>query len=126
MAPSAEERATVADWIVASCPADGAGMKDLGTLGGPKSRAHDINNAGQVVGSADLVDNGVVCSHAFVYSGGKMRDLNSLVDPAAGWSLLVATAINDSGQIAGYGTTPDGNTRAFLLTPTSKQEATNH
>ena len=46
-----------------------------------------------------------------------MLDLNALVDPAAGWILVHATAINDSGQIAGYGTAPYGNTRAFLLTP---------
>ena len=64
-------------------------------------------------------------SHAFVYDNekGTMIDLNSLVDSAAGWTLVLAGGINNSGQIVGYGTTPDGNTRAFLLTPIVVQEA---
>ena len=90
------------------------GMRDLGTLGGPISLASDVNNAGQVVGVADAADGG---SRAFLYSGGKMVDLNTLVDPAAGWTLLEAIAVNDSGQIAGFGKAPDGGGRAFLLTP---------
>ena len=101
-----------------------AGMKDLGTLGGPKSLALDINNLGQVVGSADCLDHAAGCNHAFLYASGKMIDLNSLVDPAAGWILLVATAINDSGQIVGLGVARDGRVRGFLVTPLSKREAT--
>ena len=46
-----------------------------------------------------------------------MIDLNSSLDSAAGWTLTCARAINDSGQIVGHGTAPDGNVRAFLLTP---------
>ena len=88
-----------------------AGMKDLGTLGGPNSFASNINNSGQVVGGAEGVAGGAAHIHAFLYSGGKMIDLNSLVDPSSGWTLGVATAINDLGQIAGVGTAPDGWTR---------------
>lgn len=55
-------------------------------------------------------------SHAFRYSGGKMEDLNSLIDAASGWELLTATAINNQGQIVGFG--KFGNRQhAFLLTP---------
>ena len=36
-----------------------------------------------------------------------MIDLNAAVDPALGWTLTSAKAVNDSGQIAGYGTAPD-------------------
>ena len=32
-----------------------------------------------------------------------MADLNSLIPVNSGWTLRVANAINDSGQIAGWG-----------------------
>ena len=47
-----------------------------------------------------------------------MTDLNSLVDPASGWNITIAQAINDSGQIVGGGTI-NGQTHAFLMTPTA-------
>jgi probable HAF family extracellular repeat protein len=43
-------------------------------------------------------------------------DLNDLIDPAAGWRLLYATAINNSGQIVGAGVY-DGREMAFRLDP---------
>ena len=46
-----------------------------------------------------------------------MLDLNTLIDPASGWVLNQARGINDSGQIAGFGTI-GGQTHAFLLTLT--------
>jgi probable HAF family extracellular repeat protein len=71
-------------------------MTDLGTVpGGSQSYAHDINDAGQIVGNTD--------TGAFLYNGGVMTDLNSLIDPASGWTLQAANAINDNGQIVGYG-----------------------
>ena len=45
-----------------------------------------------------------------------MQNLNELIDPQSGWTLIEATAINDSGLIVGYGTAATG-THAFLLTP---------
>ena len=58
-------------------------------------------------------------SHAFLYTDGKMFDLNSLVDASVGWTLLGGTAINDSGQIAGVGVGPDGKRceRSSLVAP---------
>jgi len=99
------------------------GMKDLGTLGGAESMAFSINAGGQVVGRADTA---AADSHAFLYNGaaGTMIDLNTLIDPALGWTLVDAKAISDSGQIVGQGATPDGNTRAFVLTPVSKTSKT--
>ena len=45
-----------------------------------------------------------------------MQNLNDLIDPASGWTLTQALAINTSGQIVGYGS--NGTyTEAFLLTP---------
>ena len=45
-----------------------------------------------------------------------MVDLNTLIDPLSGWELSAATAINDAGQITGYGVI-GGQNHAFLLTP---------
>ena len=89
-------------------------MQDLGTLGERMSIACGINNSGQITGASATVD-GLV--HAFLYSNGAMTDLNTLVDQGSGWTLLMGNAINDSGQIVGYGTNPAGREEAFLLTP---------
>jgi probable HAF family extracellular repeat protein len=67
---------------------------DLGALGSGYTEAFDINNHSQVVG-ADTVDGG------FLYEGGGLVRLNTLIDPASGWSIIDAHAINDAGQIAG-------------------------
>jgi hypothetical protein len=46
-----------------------------------------------------------------------MTDLNTLIDPASGWQLKYARAINDYGQIVGSGFNPSGYEHAYLLTP---------
>lgn len=46
-----------------------------------------------------------------------MADLNSLINPASGWSLNYAGAINERGQIVGSGHNSLGKYDAFLLTP---------
>jgi probable HAF family extracellular repeat protein len=95
----------------------GCEMKDLGTLGGPNSQAFGINANRLIVGSSDISAGG---EHAFVYDT-TMHDLNSssvTLDLPPGWVLMRANAINGGGQIVGYGTTPGGETHAFLLTPT--------
>jgi probable HAF family extracellular repeat protein len=88
-------------------------MHDLGTLGGDSSSANGINAAGQIVGNAATALDG---GHAFLYSGGTMVDLNSLLPPGTGWVLQDARAINDRGQIAGVGSV-NGTTRAFVMSP---------
>jgi probable HAF family extracellular repeat protein len=94
---------------------NGSTILDLGTLGGAESQADGINAAAAVVGWSNV---GTGDRHAFLYTDGTMVDLNSLVDPASGWTLVEATAINDAGQIAGYGLNDaTGDTEAFLLTP---------
>jgi probable HAF family extracellular repeat protein len=90
-------------------------MTDLGTLGGAQSDARGINNIGDIVGYA-WTSNGE--TSAFIYHDGVMTDLNSLVDPDFGYHLSVANAINDRGQIVGYGRAiANGVTTAYLLTP---------
>jgi probable HAF family extracellular repeat protein len=93
----------------------GGEVVDLGTLGGAKSSAADVNNKGQIVGYSEIAGG---ARRAFLYVGGVMTDLNSLLVPGTGWVLLSANAINDAGQIAGEGLV-NGETepRAFLLTP---------
>ena len=81
-------------------------MMDLGA-----GYAHDINASGQVVGYSSY-------QHPFLYDDGTLTDLNSLINPASGWSLYDANAINDSGQIVGVGVNSLGQQHAFLLTPT--------
>ena len=94
-------------------------IQDLGTLGGPLadySLAYGINDSGQVVGFSQI-DASQGTGSPFIYSNGVMQDLNSLIDPASGWTLENAYAINDSGQIVGNGTNALGQQDAFLLTP---------
>lgn len=77
--------------------ADGI-MHNLGSLmADAYSTAYDINNLGQVVGVADTAGG----MHGFLYEDGAMVDLNTLIDPASGWTIRDAQAINDIQQIAG-------------------------
>jgi probable HAF family extracellular repeat protein len=90
-------------------------LRDLGTLGGNQSEAYGINNAGQVVGYAE---NSSGVKRAFIYDGATMRNLNTLISPSSGWTLLEAKDINNQGQIVGSGSI-NNQTHAFLLAPLS-------
>ncbi|MHB8712883.1 MAG: DUF3466 family protein [Trichloromonadaceae bacterium] len=79
---------------------DGA-LRDLGTLGGHYSSAHDINSSDQVVGYSLTggTDEMGFINAAFLWDGNMMGDL--------GISHASASKINDAGQIVGeisYGT----------------------
>jgi probable HAF family extracellular repeat protein len=92
-------------------------VQDLGTLvGGSFSEAVGINATDKVVGGSSTSDGNF---HAFLYSDGVMRDLNSLIPANSGWTLTSAEAINGNGDIVGYGNNPDGLQHAFLLRPPS-------
>ena len=94
-------------------------MIDLGTFGGSISIAHGINNDGFVVGEASLPND--QDRHAFLYIPDKgMTDLNSLIAAGSGWTLHVAQAINDKGEIVGFGLI-NGKSRAFLLKPVHRK-----
>lgn len=77
---------------------DDGTLLDLGSLAGTDySYALGINNLSQVVGWYGDYSS----SRAFLYEDGMLRDLNALIDPASGWWVQDATAINDLGQIVG-------------------------
>jgi hypothetical protein len=72
----------------------------------------DLSDLGYVVGQT-------TSGSAYMWSeNGGLADLTSLVTDGsgAGWTLVEAEQMNDSGQIVGYGV-HDGVTHGFLLTP---------
>lgn len=80
---------------------------DLGVLRGDScSNAYFVNLRGQVVGtseSRDLCLRGVG-EHAFLREPGEpMVDLNTLIAPGVDLQLTYAVAINERGEIAGFG-----------------------
>jgi probable HAF family extracellular repeat protein len=91
-------------------------VEDLGIIGEPDeatSLALDINSWNQVVGVAQPEDGKL---KAFLWEKGKMINLNQVIDPHSGWQLLVASRINDKGEILGRGYLK-GSIHAFALEP---------
>ena len=109
-------------------------MVDLGTLPGDScSNAYYVNSRGQVVGTSE---NSVLCQvptgeHAFLWENdGPMVDLNTLIPPNSSLELTFAVAINDRGEIAGFGLPPDCAAaeiefcgHAYILIPCGLQDA---
>lgn len=120
-----------ADWNVVNRAFlwDGYVMHDLGSLTGySESYGYGINNLGQVVGSS--IDYGGMFGFgygnpnpqdfAFLYSAGNLWKLNNVLDTASqDWNILLATGINDNGQIAASGCHPQLGCRAVRLDPLS-------
>jgi probable HAF family extracellular repeat protein len=52
-----------------------------------------------------------------------MTDLNSLAPANSSLYLLTAFAINDSGEIVGFGATEDGDLHGFLAAPCGQSSA---
>ena len=102
------------------------GMQDLGTLPGDVNSAGlGINNRGEVVGASVGGDGNPLTGspRAFFRQSGVMSDLNALVQNNPPLYLLTAFAINDSGEIAGFGVTSGGDIHGFLATPCDRHHA---
>lgn len=107
-------------------------MINLGTLDSNDScsQAAAINNMGQVVGTsyARMPTNPYSGYRSFLWEHGGMTEpggfynlmFNNLLLNNSGWVLSSASAINNRGQIVGIGTF-NGQSRGFLLTPSSQQ-----
>ena len=121
----------------------GGDVTDLGTFGGPSSRAAAINDRGWVVGDSDTAQDG---PHAFLWRRGRVLDLGRPGEMSfavdvndrgqvlllrGGRSVLwqdgretdlgdlggdhtTAVALNERGQVAGRSETADGTVHAFL------------
>ncbi len=75
-----------------------------------------INDAGVVVGSVDGFAASPNATHALIEQGGLVQDLNALIDPASGITLMDAPSINNNGVIVA--TTSNGH--SVILTPETK------
>ena len=112
--------------VVGSCDKPGGNLHgvlwregktiDLGALSSEDhsvSTALDINIHSQIVGMSEISDDK---QRAFLWESGKIQNLNNLIQPHSGWLLLVASRINDAGEIVGRGSYRDG-IHSFLLVP---------
>lgn len=90
-------------------------MQDLGALSGDvASVSISINDAGVVVGtSLDVKFN----PRAFLWKGGVMTDLNTLIAGHSPLYLLTGCSINSRGEITGLGLTSTGEIHTYLATP---------
>ncbi len=97
-------------WTIPQDP-HSATASDLGN----NSSGFAVNSSGDVVG--DEVVSGAPVAFVKYHDGSSITSLNSLIPADAGIALQVATGINDSGQICGFGVAKDGQEHAFRLTP---------
>jgi hypothetical protein len=109
--------------------ASGTAAIELGNLGTDgngitNSYAYAVNSAGVAVGVAEKYSGGTNLGYRPVLwnSNGVAIDLNTLIDPAIGWTLNDAVGISDTNWVTGIGSfDPDGAgplnayQRAFLL-----------
>jgi probable HAF family extracellular repeat protein len=98
---------------------DGVMIDLLGDKGGIFSAAYDINDSGQILG--EYSSNTFSQTHSFLYDleADTFTDLKFLPEVInAGFNYFVASAINDLGQIIGYGANKNtGIQQALLLNP---------
>ena len=86
--------------------------------GGQDSQAFGLNNSDWIVGWSEInhpLHSAQGDHHAVLWRGGIAYDLNALIPTDSGWVLEEASAVNNKGQIVGYGTF-HGASHAFLLT----------
>ncbi len=113
-------------WYLGPLTPTPTGIVNLGVAANhhTHSDALGVNNRHEAVGwSGTSISSSVLANQvAVVHKNGRMHDLNRLIPANSAWRLLVASDINDAGQIVGWGyrITPlpvVPEVRAFLLTP---------
>lgn len=98
----------------------GTGLQDLGTLGGVRSGARFINDAGQVAGWAF---NAAGATRAFRYSGGVMQDLGTI----GGTGTTEAVGMNAAGLVIGNWLDQEsGERRGFIHDGTTLRDLGSH
>lgn len=86
----------------------------LGTLGGRDSRAHGINDSGQVTGYSDIAAPSPQVGeepHAFIFQNGVFQDIGAGSNTIS----TIATSINASGQVAGHAGSNTSDRGAFVF-----------
>ncbi|HKU26493.1 MAG TPA: hypothetical protein VJQ54_13545 [Candidatus Sulfotelmatobacter sp.] len=79
-------------------------IKDLGTVPGDScSWAWGLNSRDQVVGISLPAPCDRSVAHAFLWEGGSMVDLNTLIPSGSGLTLVYGIAISEKGEIVGIG-----------------------
>ncbi len=115
-------------WDAATTAATELGNLGTSSSGSTFSYAVAINSAGAAVGYADKYTGGTLVGRRAVLwdLDAVAFDLNTLIDPASGWTLTEARGISDTNWVTGIGLfDPDGAgallayDRAFLLDVTS-------
>jgi len=80
------------------------------------STALAINASGHILGQALSYCDGGACESDYTSLDGALIPLGYLTPVGSGWEWMSGAAINDAGQIAGFGINTNGF-RAFLMTP---------
>jgi probable HAF family extracellular repeat protein len=98
------------------------GIRDLGLMSSDptdvSNTAFEINDRGQVVGAS--CDVTMQICRGYIWQNGVMTDVNDLLPEDSPLYVILATAINDAGQIAGLAIDlGSGEAHAFLATPTA-------
>ena len=92
-------------------------MTDLGTLVTEIcSNAVSINQRGQILGYSTPVCNSNTF-HPVLWENGIIYDLGALIVPGSDITLGEFSTLNDRGEMAGFGTLPNGDLHAVLLIP---------
>jgi uncharacterized membrane protein len=91
-------------------------VTDLGASLAGDSYANGLNDFGEIVGTCY---DPVLGPRACIFANGSAIDLNTLIDPAAGWTLAYANDVDDDGQIVGNGIF-GGQGQGFILEPDCK------
>lgn len=87
----------------------------LNTLDGTSGLPMGINNLDQIVGESYTAQGTI---HGFLtMPGGTAYDLNSLIAPGSGYTILAGIQINDQGQIKAMASGPNGLDYYLTLTP---------